>query len=167
MAKRDYGRDQPRRGEPTAPRNARDQFEGAGEYGGSYTAGGAAGAGFGGGFAGYDEARDEAPDAWRGYPRAETPNYAGRGPRGYRRSDSRINEDVCDALTADPFIDASDIEVRVADGEVMLSGTVESRAMKRRAEDVAYARGVIDVQNRLRIPRPLPDREVDRGRSVE
>ena len=38
-------------------------------------------------------------------------DYAGRGPRGYRRSDDRIGEDVCDRLTDDPALDASGIEV--------------------------------------------------------
>ena len=33
--------------------------------------------------------------------------HRGRGPKGYRRSDERIREDVCERLTEDPFIDAS------------------------------------------------------------
>src|SRR5262245_32238876 len=37
--------------------------------------------------------------------------HAGRGPRGYRRSDDRIREDVCDRLCEHGFVDASDIEV--------------------------------------------------------
>jgi hypothetical protein len=32
-------------------------------------------------------------------------------PRGYQRSDARIFEDICDKLTVDPRVDASDIEV--------------------------------------------------------
>jgi osmotically-inducible protein OsmY len=39
--------------------------------------------------------------------------YAGRGPRGYRRSDERIREDINDRLTDDWYIDASDVEVIV------------------------------------------------------
>jgi osmotically-inducible protein OsmY len=55
-------------------------------------------------------------------------------------------------MTDDPVLDPSDIEVRVENCEVTLSGTVESRAMKRRAEDIAASvSGVIDVHNRLRI----------------
>jgi hypothetical protein len=65
------------------------------------------------------------------------PNYTGRGPRNYQRTDERIHEDVCERLTDDPQVDAFDIEVRVKDGEVTLVGNVNSRQQKRRAEDVA------------------------------
>jgi hypothetical protein len=79
-------------------------------------------------------------------------SHRGRGPKGYRRSDQRIHEDVCERLTEDRFIDASNIEVVVKDGEVILSGTVSSRGLKRRAEDLAEtASGVAHVQNNLRI----------------
>ena len=82
----------------------------------------------------------------------EQPNYAGRGPKGYRRSDDRIREDVCDRLTDDWHIDASEMEVAVQNGEVMLSGTVQSRDEKRRAEDLAERiAGVRDVHNNLRV----------------
>lgn len=78
--------------------------------------------------------------------------HRGRGPKGYKRSDERIHEDVNDRLTDDPMIDATEIEVLVAGAEVSLNGTVESRAAKRRAEDVAESvTGVGHVQNNLRI----------------
>jgi len=78
--------------------------------------------------------------------------HRGRGPKGYIRSDERIHEDVCERLTEDRFIDASDVEVAVKDGEVTLSGTVASRGLKRRAEDLAeLASGVRHVQNNLRV----------------
>jgi hypothetical protein len=78
--------------------------------------------------------------------------HRGRGPKGYRRSDERIHEDVCERLTEDPFIDASNVEVVVKDGEVTLNGTVSSRGLKRRAEDLAeLASGVAHVQNNLRV----------------
>lgn len=78
--------------------------------------------------------------------------YRGRGPRGYRRSDDRIREDVCDWLTDDPQIDASSMEVTVKDAEVTLSGSVNSREEKRRAEDLVEAiSGVKDVHNNLRV----------------
>ena len=80
------------------------------------------------------------------------PNFAGRGPRNYRRADDRIYEDVCEYLTREPYVDASDIEVRVSDGEVMLSGRVATREEKRRAEDAAAAVvGVKDVINHLNV----------------
>jgi osmotically-inducible protein OsmY len=75
----------------------------------------------------------------------------GRGPRGYRRSDARILEDVSDRLTEDRDLDASGIEVEVADGEVTLKGTVSDRAARRRAEDIASSvSGVRHVTNDLR-----------------
>jgi sporulation protein YlmC with PRC-barrel domain len=78
--------------------------------------------------------------------------YAGRGPRGYRRSDDRVREEVCDRLTVAGSVDATDIEVGVRNGEVRLTGTVADRYQKRHAEDVALSvYGVEDVQNELRI----------------
>ena len=77
--------------------------------------------------------------------------FAGKGPRGYTRSDDRIREDVCDRLSADDEVDASDITVTVAKAEVTLEGTVHDRHAKRRAEDIAESvTGVTDVHNRLR-----------------
>lgn len=79
-------------------------------------------------------------------------HHRGRGPRGYRRSDDRIREDVNDRLTDDPYLDASDIEVMVSSGEVTLTGTVHQRSDKRRAEDVAErVSGVTHLQNNLRV----------------
>lgn len=90
----------------------------------------------------------------RGGARRSGGPYAGRGPRGYRRSDERIRADVNDALTEDGWIDATEITVTVERGEVTIEGTVESRAMKRLAEDVAEGvPGVRDVHNRLTITR--------------
>ena len=83
--------------------------------------------------------------------------HRGRGPKGYQRSDARIAEDLNDRLTDDPYLDASDIEVRVQDGEVTLSGEVARREDKRRAEDLAdNISGVGHVQNNLRV-RPQPE----------
>lgn len=78
--------------------------------------------------------------------------YKGKGPKGYIRSDERIREDLCDRLTDDAQLDASDITVAVAKGEVTLDGTVASRAERRAAEDCAEAcSGVGHVQNNLRV----------------
>ena len=79
-------------------------------------------------------------------------HHRGKGPKGYRRSDARIREDVNDRLADDPSVDASDIEVTVKDAEVTLTGHVTDRFEKRRAEDcVENASGVTHVQNNLRI----------------
>jgi hypothetical protein len=80
--------------------------------------------------------------------------HRGRGPRGYRRSDERILEDICDRLTEDPLIDATDIEVTVKNSEATLDGTVTDRLSRRRAEDIAdCVSGVVVVVNNLRIER--------------
>jgi osmotically-inducible protein OsmY len=79
--------------------------------------------------------------------------HTGRGPKGYRRSDERIREDVSDKLMEHPDLDASEIEVKVSNGEVTLSGLVDSRWAKRLAEDIAESStGVRDVMNQLRVP---------------
>jgi hypothetical protein len=76
----------------------------------------------------------------------------GRGPRGYQRSDQRIYEDVCERLTEDDRIDASEVNVSVAAGEVTLTGTVRSRQAKRRATDIVEGvKGVKDVDNGIRV----------------
>jgi len=110
-----------------------------------------AGPRYGGGYAGpYGFGRDYERDYAR-TPAAVT-NFRGRGPKGYTRQDDRIREDVCDRLTDDPAIDASDIEVKVANGEVILTGTVGNRGEKRQAEDNAeFVTGVRNVQNLLRV----------------
>lgn len=78
--------------------------------------------------------------------------FFGRGPKGYRRSSERIREEVSDRLMTHPDIDASDIEVRVGDGIVTLTGTVEDRHEKRLAEYIAEdALGVDDVDNQLKV----------------
>jgi hypothetical protein len=80
--------------------------------------------------------------------------HHGRGPKGYKRSDERIREDVSDRLTEDGYLDATRVEVGVENGEVTLNGWVAERAAKRRAEDLAEAvSGVTHVQNNLRVDR--------------
>jgi osmotically-inducible protein OsmY len=80
--------------------------------------------------------------------------HKGKGPRDYRRSEDRIKEDVCDRLADDDYVDASNINVQIQNDEVVLSGTVNSREEKRRAEDVVESiSGVRNVENRLRVGR--------------
>ena len=91
-------------------------------------------------------------DRYRAAGFEERGRFRGRGPRGYSRSDDRIREDVCDRLTDDPWIDATDIEVRVQNGEVTLTGLVRERKDKRFAEDlVDDLPGVREVHNQLRV----------------
>ncbi len=107
----------------------------------------------------WDRASDEVA-SWFGDEEAERrrrmdeqrAHRRGRGPKGYRRSDERIKEDVNDRLSDDYYIDASDIEVSVQNQEVTLTGTVNNRNDKRRAEDLAESvSGVSNVENRLRV----------------
>lgn len=78
--------------------------------------------------------------------------YRGKGPKTYHRSEERIKEDVCDRLTDDDMLDASDIEIEVHSDEVVLTGRVDNRMQKRRAEDlVESVSGVRNVENRLRV----------------
>ena len=78
-------------------------------------------------------------------------SHRGKGPKDYRPTDERLREIVCERLTDDPFVDATDIEVAAANGEVTLSGTVETRHMKFSAEElVSNIAGVADVHNTLR-----------------
>lgn len=78
--------------------------------------------------------------------------YEGIGPKGYERSDERIHEDICERLTEHGQIDPREVDIQVENGEVTLSGTVDSRREKRIAEDIAETvSGVRDVHNRLRV----------------
>lgn len=82
--------------------------------------------------------------------------FSGRGPKGYTRTDDRIREDVCDRLSWNDEVDATDITVRVEKGEVTLEGSVETRHMKRLAEDIAEdVSGVLDVHNTIRVQKPI------------
>jgi osmotically-inducible protein OsmY len=103
----------------------------------------------------WDRASDEV-SSWFGDEDAERrrrmDQYRGRGPKSYARSDERIKEDVNDRLTDDGYLDATDIDVEVSNREVTLSGEVDSRMAKRRAEDIAESvSGVTHVQNNLRV----------------
>jgi len=79
-------------------------------------------------------------------------SHYGKGPKNYKRSQERIKEDINERLSDDDYLDASDIEVIVNGTEVTLSGSVDSRHAKRRAEDLAeWVSGVTNVQNNLKV----------------
>ena len=67
--------------------------------------------------------------------------YRGVGPKGYKRSDSRLKEQVCEQLLLDPYLDPSGIVVKVSKGRVTLTGTVPSERMRDGA--VAAASSVV------------------------
>lgn len=90
-----------------------------------------------------------------GGERQEQGLYKGKGPRNYRRTDDRIEEDINERLTDDARVDASEVNIKVQNGEVTLTGTVDDRQAKRRAEDIAESvTGVTHVENRLRVHSP-------------
>src|SRR5438874_8805380 len=92
--------------------------------------------------------------------------HRGRGPRGYLRSPARIYEDLCDRLTDNPFIDASDIEVTVAGTAVSLTGTVQDTIAMRQAQAIAEeGAGITHVHNRLQL-RESTERETTPGKTV-
>lgn len=81
------------------------------------------------------------------------PHY-GKGPKGYKRTDERIREEVCECIARQGHIDASDVEVKVENGTVILTGTVAQRHHKRVLEQmVERVHGVDDVHNELRLKR--------------
>jgi hypothetical protein len=98
------------------------------------------------------EWEDRGPLAWlrdklRGTSRPS------RGPKGYTRSDDRIEDEVCERI-ARSGVDSDDIEVKVEHREVTLTGTVSSRDEKWWLESlVDDVFGVEEVHNRLRVGR--------------
>lgn len=85
-------------------------------------------------------------------PQGAERGFRGLGPRGYRRPDARIREEVCDRLTDDDAIDARGISVDVVGGEVILRGHVASWRMRRAAGLCAGGcSGVRRVRNALRV----------------
>jgi osmotically-inducible protein OsmY len=129
--------------------------------------------GYGGEERGWWERASDEVSSWFGDQEAERRRFMdheregrhrGRGPKGYTRSDDRIREEVCDRLTDDPVVDASDVEVNVSNCEVTLSGTVDNREERRRAEDCAErVSGVTHVQNNLRVKQGRNQQEQQRG----
>ena len=117
-----------------------------------------------GGFSGqqgYEQGQQGYQQAQPGMQRGQ---FAGRGPKGYKRPDDRIREDVNEELTRNPDIDATGIEVSVRDGEITLTGVVDERRDKRLAEDLAErCSGVHEVHNQLRVSHGQPGSERESG----
>lgn len=170
----EYGRDYLNYGsERGANERARDEFDRSNYEGRNYNRGG----NFGGGNYGSDYNRnrrdyesndrgwwdktsdevsswfgDEDAERRRNWDKQQSGQHKGKGPKGYNRSDDRIKDDISDRLSDDVFVDASEIEVTVNQGEVTLTGTVNTRSEKRRAEDIAEeVSGVRNVENRIRL----------------
>jgi hypothetical protein len=110
--------------------------------------------GYGYGMYGRSESEDRGPlDKLGDRMREGWQKMTGKGPKGYRRSDERIREDVCERI-ARAGVDADDVEVNVQNAEVILTGAVQRREDKRILEDIAEdVFGVDEVQNQLRVRR--------------
>lgn len=79
------------------------------------------------------------------------------------RTDSQIREDVEDALFTDPATDSYEIDVKVNDNVVTLSGTVESWQEKTLCETVAKGvKGVKGLNNKILVswPKKRTDYEI-------
>jgi osmotically-inducible protein OsmY len=82
----------------------------------------------------------------------ESGAHRGKGPKGYTRSDERLKEVICEKLTDDPMIDASEINIEVTGQTVKLTGTVDDRSTKYEVEElIERCGGVKDIDNQLRV----------------
>jgi osmotically-inducible protein OsmY len=80
--------------------------------------------------------------------------YRGIGPKGYKRTDAKIYEEVCEVLMQHRAIDASNVAVKVTSGLVNLSGKIDSRYSKKLAEElIDLIPGVTEIQNELSVMR--------------
>jgi hypothetical protein len=78
--------------------------------------------------------------------------YSGRGPIGYDSAGDPTGQEVYSRLTQHGQVDASEIEIVIDDGEVLLDGTVDSEETKRLAQEaVETITGVRSVQNLLQV----------------
>ncbi len=75
-----------------------------------------------------------------------------RGPRGFRRPDERIIEEIIDLMASQGQFDASDIQVHAKDGIVTLLGRVDNQDAKHMAAKyVENVLGVMGVNNDLKV----------------
>jgi len=128
------------------------RFGGEGQYGrgGLYGSEGSFGAGAPWSGAGaYGGSSQQGASPWRS---SVEHSFRGKGPKGFTRSDERLKEVICESLTDDDAIDASEISVDVKDGKVTLSGTVGERRQKYLIDEcVEEMGGVKEVDNQLRV----------------
>ncbi|HSV01806.1 MAG TPA: BON domain-containing protein [Phenylobacterium sp.] len=113
-----------------------------------------------------------APSDYRAWmdPRAEAQGpqagpHAGKGPKGWTRSDARLKEQVSEALMQDRLLDARGVEVEVEGGVVTLNGSVAAPSGVRLAETIVRrCGGVKAVTNNLAVQAPAtPDERAPLG----
>lgn len=108
--------------------------------------------GSGGGSVGFNEFGDRGEGGGMGSgTAARRPRTV---PKGFRRTDERVCDEVCERLAEARDLDVSEVTVEVGSGIVTLSGTVSDRRAKYRVEDIAeQVMGVDEVRNNIRVPR--------------
>lgn len=75
-------------------------------------------------------------------------------PAGIAAATSGSARRFCERFTEHGYLDPSDVDVSVRDGEAMLAGSVATRGQKRLAEDLAESvPGVVEVHNHLHVRR--------------
>ena len=109
-------------------------------------AGGTGGGGFYGGYGQDDTRQGRSQQQLR-----RQPEHIGKGPKGYSRTDERLLEEIHERLSMG-YLDASEIEVTVKNGEVVLKGTVSTKSDRRTAEDaIEDVLGVKEIDNRIKV----------------
>ncbi|HLH31385.1 MAG TPA: BON domain-containing protein [Terriglobia bacterium] len=152
MSTRDWDREHFERWMDTVRSNQKDPDEDYGTVAGTPYEGGVFSSGMYGGGAEYYSVTgmydNPLLEKWRKGP------HKGKGPKGYKRADDRIHDEICERLTRHPLIDASTMDVRVENGAVTMTGEVMDRRMKYMAEDVVDdVSGVKEIHNQLRVMR--------------
>jgi osmotically-inducible protein OsmY len=85
---------------------------------------------------------------------SSTSSRRGKAPRGYKRSDERIREDICERMMDNGELDASDVEIEVHEGVVKLSGNCSCRHSKNAIEEIVDGvSGVNDIDNQIKVKR--------------
>lgn len=95
---------------------------------------------------------DEAFDfeRWRQYGLVRGWLKDERGPRSIKRSDDSIESEIYDKLRHNRDLDASEIEVEVNRGNVVLKGYIDTKYERNLAEEIVESiYGVRDIMNQL------------------
>ncbi|MDQ3399039.1 MAG: BON domain-containing protein, partial [Deinococcota bacterium] len=78
--------------------------------------------------------------------------YTGMGPKAYESAGDPLGQEAALRLTQHGQVDASNIEITIDNGAVLLEGTVVSEEVKSLAEEaIRSLEGVGDVQNLLEV----------------
>ena len=88
--------------------------------------------------------------------------YSGLGPKGYNDAGDPTGQEVASRLTQHGQVDASNIEITIDNGEVLLEGTVDSEETKRLAQEALESIvSVGSVQNLLQVQTDQADPDAE------